>query len=1017
MALALKDRVKETTTTAGTGTVTLAGAAAGFQSFAAVGDGNQTFYAIVDAATGDWEVGVGTYTASGTTLSRTTVVSSSNAGSLVNFGAGSKDVFVTYPSSRAVYLDAAGSAVSVLDIGTLGTSTANITTANITAGTVSTTPTSANDLVNKTYVDTLAASGIHFHQPVRVEAPINLNATYNNGTAGVGATLTNAGTQAALVIDGVTVSVADRVLVYQQTTQTQNGIYVVSDVGSGSTNWILTRSSDADTYVINSAAGLSEGSTVFVQQGATGSGETYTCNTTGVITFGTTNITFAQISSAQIYSAGTGLTLSGTQFSITNTGTAGTYGSASSVPVITTNAQGQVTGVTPTAIAISGAAVSGNISGQAGSVANALTAGTFLTSGGTFDGSAARTFAVDATDANTASKVVARDASGNFSAGTITATLSGAATSATTATNLAGGAANRIAYQTGAGATTFAVAPTASNQVLNWNGSAFTWSAGTISGVALGSNLNTLTFGTYLTGTSYNGSGAVTLATNATNANTASTLVARDASGNFSAGTITAALSGNATTATSATSATSAGNLTGGTISGNYVVNNATSPNSFYLQFGDNTGWTYRFMTSVAGTPTTRFSFGDNGNFTAVGTVAGTNITTGGNVTGNAATVTNGVYTTGAQSIAGVKTFSDTPIFSGGTIQVGSSAGTYRRFRFDGTISSDGTNFYTLLNSNNYTSYSPSLTGSGASGTWGINVTGSATSLNSSNFISQTGSSGNYNTDFTNTPVGTFRYNGDSAGATNNPGGSWWLVQNMRHTNASSSWGTQVAWGWEDNANRLATRNVTSGSFGAWVYYLNSSNVGTYALPISGGTLTGQLTTRVTSGTTPIVSGGGSNSFQVMGDVSNGAWMSFHRGGAYAVNLGMDTSNVVSLGGWSDGGTSRWTSDTSGNFVARGNVTAYSDERLKKDWAPVAEDFIAQLAKVKHGTYTRTDSEERQMGVSAQAMRTFAPEAVLEDSEGRLSLAYGNAALVAAVKLAERVVALEARLAALEAKG
>jgi hypothetical protein len=1003
MALVLKDRVKETTTTTGTGTVTLAGAAAGFQSFAAVGDGNQTFYAIVDATSGDWEVGVGTYTASGTTLSRTTVVSSSNAGSLVNFGAGSKDVFVTYPSSRAVYLDAAGSAVSVLDIGTLGTSTANITTANITAGTVSTTPTSANDLVNKTYVDTLAASGIHFHQPVRVEAPINLNATYNNGTAGVGATLTNAGTQAALVIDGVTVSVADR--------------YVVSDVGSGSTNWILTRSSDADTYVINSAAGLSEGSTVFVQQGATGSGETYTCNTTGVITFGTTNITFAQISSAQIYSAGTGLTLSGTQFSITNTGTAGTYGSASSVPVITTNAQGQVTGVTPTAIAISGAAVSGNISGQAGSVANALTAGTFLTSGGTFDGSAARTFAVDATDANTASKVVARDASGNFSAGTITATLSGAATSATTATNLAGGAANRIAYQTGAGATTFAVAPTASNQVLNWNGSAFTWSAGTISGVALGSNLNTLTFGTYLTGTSYNGSGAVTLATNATNANTASTLVARDASGNFSAGTITAALSGNATTATSATSATSAGNLTGGTISGNYVVNNATSPNSFYLQFGDNTGWTYRFMTSVAGTPTTRFSFGDNGNFTAVGTVAGTNITTGGNVTGNAATVTNGVYTTGAQSIAGVKTFSDTPIFSGGTIQVGSSAGTYRRFRFDGTISSDGTNFYTLLNSNNYTSYSPSLTGSGASGTWGINVTGSATSLNSSNFISQTGSSGNYNTDFTNTPVGTFRYNGDSAGATNNPGGSWWLVQNMRHTNASSSWGTQVAWGWEDNANRLATRNVTSGSFGAWVYYLNSSNVGTYALPISGGTLTGQLTTRVTSGTTPIVSGGGSNSFQVMGDVSNGAWMSFHRGGAYAVNLGMDTSNVVSLGGWSDGGTSRWTSDTSGNFVARGNVTAYSDERLKKDWAPVAEDFIAQLAKVKHGTYTRTDSEERQMGVSAQAMRTFAPEAVLEDSEGRLSLAYGNAALVAAVKLAERVVALEARLAALEAKG
>jgi hypothetical protein len=89
--------------------------------------------------------------------------------------------------------------------------------------------------------------------------------------------------------------------------------------------------------------------------------------------------------------------------------------------------------------------------------------------------------------------------------------------------------------------------------VLNWNGSAFTWSAGTISGVALGSNLNALTFGTFLTGTSYNGSSAVTIATNATNANTAGTIVARDGSGNFSAGTITAALSGNATTATTAT--------------------------------------------------------------------------------------------------------------------------------------------------------------------------------------------------------------------------------------------------------------------------------------------------------------------------------------------------------------------------------------------------------------------------------------------------------------------------------
>ena len=95
MALVVKDRVKETTTTTGTGTLTLAGAAGGFQAFSAIGDGNTTYYAIVDSATGDWEVGLGTYTASGTTLSRDTILESSNSGSAVNLAAGTKSVFAT----------------------------------------------------------------------------------------------------------------------------------------------------------------------------------------------------------------------------------------------------------------------------------------------------------------------------------------------------------------------------------------------------------------------------------------------------------------------------------------------------------------------------------------------------------------------------------------------------------------------------------------------------------------------------------------------------------------------------------------------------------------------------------------------------------------------------------------------------------------------------------------------------------------------------------------------------------
>jgi hypothetical protein len=339
----------------------------------------------------------------------------------------------------------------------------SLTLAGLTSVSVTQDPTSALQLATKQYVDTLVASGIHYHTPVRVESPTNLNATYADGgtnsniiqiangtditffgytpvvgdqfttstgngltagtqywivalvgsacqisltyggavitgltngsptlpsviNAGVGATLTNAGAQVALAIDGVTLSVSDRVLVYTQTNAIQNGVYVVTSVGSGATNWVLTRSSDTDTYGLTSSTTLGEGSTFFVQQGTTGAGETYTCNNAGSIFFGQTNITFVQISATQIYSAGTGLTLSGTTFSITNTGVAnGSYGTASSVPTIAINAQGQITSASNTAIAINGnqitsgtvgsSYISGSYTGITG--VGTLTAGTW----------------------------------------------------------------------------------------------------------------------------------------------------------------------------------------------------------------------------------------------------------------------------------------------------------------------------------------------------------------------------------------------------------------------------------------------------------------------------------------------------------------------------------------------------------------------------------------------------------------------------------------------------------------
>ena len=101
MAFVIADRVRETTTTTGTGSVTLLGAAASYQTFSVIGNGNSTFYAIAGQGTTEWETGFGTYTSSGNTLSRDAIYASSNGGSAVSFSAGTKDVFITQPAEKS----------------------------------------------------------------------------------------------------------------------------------------------------------------------------------------------------------------------------------------------------------------------------------------------------------------------------------------------------------------------------------------------------------------------------------------------------------------------------------------------------------------------------------------------------------------------------------------------------------------------------------------------------------------------------------------------------------------------------------------------------------------------------------------------------------------------------------------------------------------------------------------------------------------------------------------------------
>jgi hypothetical protein len=385
------------------------------------------------------------------------------------------------------------STVDSSPIGATTPSTGAFTNISSTTGQVLNSPISATDIANKLYVDTVA-QGLGPKQACQ---------------CGTTSNITLSGLQ---TIDGYTTLAGDRVLVKNQTTSANNGIYIAS-AGAWS------RSVDMDVW-----SEVSGAYTVVLNGGQAETGWVCISPTTGTI--GTTAITFVQFSTVNTYFAGTGLSLSSNTFSITPVGTAGTYGSASAVPVIITNASGQITGVTNTLIAIANTQVSG-----LGTMSTQNASSVAIT-GGSINGT---TIGSSVAAAITGTTITGNSFSGAGTGLTGTAaglSIGGNAATATSATT-AGSVINSVTFNnSGTGASSGATFNGSSAQTISYNtigapsttglGASGTW------GISVTGNAATVTNGVYTTGSYSNPSwitsilgsivsGAVSLATTATN--------------------------------------------------------------------------------------------------------------------------------------------------------------------------------------------------------------------------------------------------------------------------------------------------------------------------------------------------------------------------------------------------------------------------------------------------------------------------------------------------------------------
>jgi len=435
-----------------------------------------------------------------------------------------------------------GGTINNTSVGATTPSTGAFTTFTTSTGQITTAPSSANDLVNKTYVDAIAA-GLTFHAACNLATTAALpTVTYSNGTAGVGATLT-ATANGALTVDSVTPSVGNRILVKDQASALQNGVYTVTTVGDGSTPFLLTRATDMNT----SGSGYNQinaGNYFLITAGTVNTNTSWVQTTALPITVGTTSLVFTQFASgATAYTAGAGLSLSTNQFLVSNTAvTAGSYGSGSQVPTYSVNSRGQLTAAANTNIAISGSQItSGTVAianggtGQSNqqaainALAGATTSGLFLRGNGTnVSMSAIQASDVPTLNQNTtgnATNLTGIVAIANGGTGQNTKAAGFNALSPITTTG-------DLIIGTGSNTSSRLPISATVGHVLTSTGTTASWQAPTASGVTSVA----VTAPVVDTGTA----SAPNIGVNSSSANTNNFLVRRDGSGNFSANNITA---------------------------------------------------------------------------------------------------------------------------------------------------------------------------------------------------------------------------------------------------------------------------------------------------------------------------------------------------------------------------------------------------------------------------------------------------------------------------------------------